>query len=778
MRSAGIRALAYFILTIALGCTPAEKVGGGVEGAGHGAGGGTREIGSAAALESRVDSIRLLLPLSERGPELSGTLTFPSSGCPCPTAILLQGAGSHDRDYTIFDHKPFSLLARYLAENGVATLRFDERGIGDSGGRPGVATPDEMAGDVLGWMELLHTLAPVDPDRIGVLGHSEGGIVGALVGARDSGLAFLILMGTPGLPGPEYNLQYEASVGRSMGLDDSSIQSNTRFQARVLDVLLEEGDGARKERELRELYRELTPQIPPDRIERTISHLLSPRFLFNLRYDPSQTLSAVSAPVLALFGEKDAQVPPERNVEAMRSALDIGSGRDRVIVLQDLNHFMQPAPTGSPEEYPHIQETLSPEAMELVLRWIRNHSGPRDVGSCTVMLASDGESVLGAANEDWEDPLTRFWIIPGKDGKHGWIKFGFAGGFPQAGMNDQGLFWDATGSPYLEMPRSEATKTFFDGPLMVKVMEEAGTVPEARGIFDAHYCEDQYRAQYLVGDAQGASMIVEGDSILLKEGRYQVLTNFYQSRPDLGGHPCGRFEAASRILGGAETVTPFLMGQALDATHQSGKYPTQYSVIYDLPAQRIYLFHFHDFYEYLTLDLAEEISKGPRFYDIPSLFSRIRLLSPEFQSSLSGETVELRWEGRLDSQYRLCFSTSPDPGGACSVIQPMVISESGRGNLLLGTVSFLFLVAVAPARIRNRRAGLVFLLLAAPVATACGSDFVGPDDEAEPGVVGEMAYTVGGLQAGNTYYWKLKATAPGVKDFATETVTFSFTTTE
>ncbi len=781
MRYADVRGAVWCMLLVVTGCAGAPGEGGeGSEqeqetGRATSADGGG---GSAAEAGNGWDSAQVVLPASQRGPELAGTLTFPTRGCPCPTVVLLQGAGSHDRDYTLFGHKPFALLAGHLARNGVATLRYDERGVGESGGHPGRASPQEMTGDVLGWTALLEGDPRVDRDHIGLLGHSEGGIVASLVGARAPELAFLILLGTPGLPGLEYNLQYEASVGRSMGLDDGAIDAKARFQARVLGVLMEAEDSSTTEARLRSLYGELTPPPSPERIDRAIAHLVSPEFMFNLRFDPGKALAGIRIPVLAVFGGKDVQVPPERNAEAMRDALDTGSGRDRVVVLPGLNHFMQTAETGAPPEYPLIQETLAPEVMDLILRWIRTHSGPRAVGSCTVMLASDGQTVLGAANEDWQDPLSRFWIIPEEGGKHGWIKFGFAAGFPQAGMNDEGLFWDATGSPYLEMPRSEATKTLHDGPLMVKVMEEAGGVEEAREIFEAFYCEDQYRAQYLVGDARGNSMIVEGDSILLKEGSFQVLTNFYHSRPDLGGYPCGRYEKATQMLGAADAVTPFLLGSVLDATHQNGSYPTQYSVIYDLPSRRVHVFHYHNFHEYLTLDLEEELAKGARDYDIPPLFSQVRLLSPGFQSSVTGPEVELRWEGKLASQYRLCISTSGNPGPSCPAIQPRVALAGTEDATLPAAASLLLLLAAVPAWITRRRAGLALLLLALVAAGACGSGPAGPTGDADAEARGEMSYTVTSLQPATTYYWRLAATAPGITEFSTETETFSFTTTE
>jgi len=346
---------------------------------------------------------------------------------------------------------------------------------------------------------------------------------------------------------------------------------------------------------------------------------------------------------------------------------------------------------------------------------------------CTVIHAAEGDVVLGASNEDYEDPLTRFWIIPGQNGGHGWIKFGFAGGFPQAGMNDSGLFWDATGSPFLAMPISEAKKTFFDGPLMAKVMEEAGSVEEAREIFGAYYCEDQYRAQYLVGDALGASMIVEGDSILTKEGRSQVLTNFYQSQPELGGYPCWRYEAATEILSGAEAITPLLMGQVLDATHQTGKYPTQYSIIYDLKSLNTYIFYFHNFHEYLILDLEEEFQKGARDYAIPPLFSQIRLLSPEHEATAAWPSVQLRWRGSRFSNYQLCYGTSPEAGGSCFPVQPTMVAGELGGSFLLGSLSLFFVALALPiTRVGSRRRMILLAALLLAAGVACGSDPTGP----------------------------------------------------
>ena len=164
--------------------------------------------------------------------------------------------------------------------------------------------------------------------------------------------------------------------------------------------------------------------------------------------------------------------------------------------------------------------------------------------SCTIFYVVEDHKIFAGNNEDWKDPYTKMWFYPPGDNKHGWVKFGFGSGFPQGGMNDQGLFWDGTAGPYLAMPLSEEGKENYSGPLMQKVIEECANIEEVKKIFTQYYCEDQYKAQYLIGDSLGNSIIVEGDNIISIQDNHQVLTNFYQSNPGLGAYPCWRYETA------------------------------------------------------------------------------------------------------------------------------------------------------------------------------------------------------------------------------------------
>jgi hypothetical protein len=391
--------------------------------------------------------------------------------------------------------------------------------------------------------------------------------------------------------------------------------------------------------------------------------------------------------------------------------------------------------------------------------------------SCTVLYCAKDGVILAGNNEDWNDPLTRLWIYTPKGEKHGWIKFGFESGFPQGGMNDQGVFWDGTAGPYLEMPYSESNKTLYPGALMQKIIEESANAAEATEILQNLYCRDQYRAQYLIGDALGASMIAEGDSILRKQGDYQVLTNFYQSNPDLGGYPCWRYETATRLLESCDTLTPYYVGLVLASTCQEGAYPTQYSNIYDLRAQKIYLFFYHNYEEYLVIDLREELRNGDQYYDIPSLFSMVRLLDPGNSDTIAGLSVKIRWSGLPGRNYRVICSTRPDLTESRS---PMA---SRTGILPLDQASpLLFIPVIALSlmmvRRRNHKRILGFFAIIAILSLRCDRE---EPPETDPGVV-EHSAVLDGLEPNTTYYWKIEARNGPFSHFATETAVRTFHT--
>jgi pimeloyl-ACP methyl ester carboxylesterase len=310
---------------------------------------------------------------------LAGTMTWPREVCPCPAVILIPGAGAHDRDYSILGHRPFLVLADYLTRQGIAVLRFDERGVGASKGDRSQATSEDYARDVMAGINFLKVRAEINPQLIGLIGHSEGGTIASLAAAESPDVAYIVMMGSPGLPGEEYHYQYEESMGRALGLSEEAIAAKRAFQERVLSVVLHEDDYGVAEEKLCRIYKELHPHIPEERKRAAVRRFLSPWFRFSITHDPGATLKSVKCPVLAIIGEKDAHVPPDGNIEAIRYALETGVNKDYAVKeLLHLNHFFQTAETGAPSEYGKIEETISPVVLELVGSWILEHTKKGD----------------------------------------------------------------------------------------------------------------------------------------------------------------------------------------------------------------------------------------------------------------------------------------------------------------------------------------------------------------------------------------------------------------
>lgn len=388
---------------------------------------------------------------------------------------------------------------------------------------------------------------------------------------------------------------------------------------------------------------------------------------------------------------------------------------------------------------------------------------------CTVLYATDGTSMLGGNNEDWSDPNTMFWFIPPSDEKFGWIKFGFSGGYPQGGMNEHGLYWDATGSPYLAMPFSEAHKEKFNGSLMGKVMEECKTVPEALSIFKKLYCEDQYKSQYLVGDASGRSAIIEGDSVIPNDGGCQVLTNFYQSAPELGGYPCWRYLKASTMLQSGEELSLELIGSILEATHQEGAYPTQYSNIYDLKNKNVYLFHNHNFDEFISIDLGAELKNSAGYHHIADIYSGIKIISPDYNAEVDPSSVIFQWQGKSGRKYEIRYSTDP----SFDKYNSIALSNSGKDEKSIFYFCLLaaFGLIITGPRIHHavRKTAVILFFLA---VSGC-ADIVEPGQSTGIKVFNATAEN---LEENSTYYWKVIVTGPDELHFKGESIVYKFNT--
>ncbi len=267
-----------------------------------------------------------------------------------------------------------------------------------------------------------------------------------------------------------------------------------------------------------------------------------------------------------------------------------------------------------------------------------------DMG-CSVIFASDGEVALGGNNEDYSNPFTMAWFLPPEDGKYGRVYFGYEGFIWGGGMNDQGLFFDAMAVDH-PMSVAQGEKLSYIGSLPEKAMTECGTVDCVVEIFSQYHTFDTWYHQFLFGDANGNSVIIEPNQFLLKEKDYQVATNFYQSMTDIPTcSACDRYHTASGMFEDAEEYSVELMRDILDAVHFDQGSPTLYSNVYDLKERVIYLYQFHDFENVLVFQLDEELAKGYHTYALSDLF-------PENEDYFQWAKSELDRIGALQAAYQ------------------------------------------------------------------------------------------------------------------------------
>jgi pimeloyl-ACP methyl ester carboxylesterase len=312
---------------------------------------------------------------------LSGTLTLPEQGGPFSAVVMITGSGAQDRDEQIFGHKPFWVIADYLTRRGIAVLRYDDRGTGKSTGDFSKATSVDLASDALSAVEFLKSRKDIDHKKIGLAGHSEGAILAPMVANRSRDVAFVVLLAGPGMTGEKLLYLQGAAVSRAQGADEKTVATSEAIQRKIFGVVMSEKDDAVAEKKLRELLNETLKQMTEEERARTglndatiglqIKQVLSPWFRYFLDYDPLVELNRLRRPVLALWGEKDLQVPPKENVPPVEEALKKAGNKKAVIkVLPGLNHLFQTSNTGSVTEYGTIEETFSPAVLAVIGDWI------------------------------------------------------------------------------------------------------------------------------------------------------------------------------------------------------------------------------------------------------------------------------------------------------------------------------------------------------------------------------------------------------------------------
>ena len=315
------------------------------------------------------------------GIQLAGTLTLPPSAGTHPVVLLITGSGSEDRDETIFAHRPFLILADYLTRQGVAVLRFDDRGTGKSTGEFQSATTEDFASDVLAGINYLKTRKEINLKQIGLIGHSEGGIIAPMVAAQSKVVAFIVLMAGTGLTGEEIMYLQSDLILKATGVSDEVIKTSHSLQERLFEILKQELDDSIAVKKLQQIMKEALAQLSEQEkqaigkadatIDLQIKQIMSPWFRYFLTYDPKPALMKVKCPVLAINGELDLQVPPKENLAAIEKALKAGGNKNYTIKeFPKLNHLFQTALTGSPSEYAKIEETMAPDVLKFMGDWI------------------------------------------------------------------------------------------------------------------------------------------------------------------------------------------------------------------------------------------------------------------------------------------------------------------------------------------------------------------------------------------------------------------------
>ncbi|MFZ4100066.1 MAG: alpha/beta hydrolase family protein [Chlamydiia bacterium] len=309
---------------------------------------------------------------------LAGTLTLPRSGKPSPAVLLIAGSGPNDRDATVFGHKPFLVLADHLTKKGFAVLRVDKRGVGQSTGNYGISTSEDFASDVLAGVEYLKTRKEVNAEQIGLIGHSEGGLIAPMVAVKSSDVAFIVLMAGAGVTGEATLYAQEALISRAMGVAEGQIGRQLDLQRQALSVIKGESDLERSEKLLREIVEKQLVNLPKeeqrtraDVMEAQIKRVNSKWFRYFLTYDPKTSLKHLKTPVLVLSGELDTQVSPKQNLPVIAKILEEAGHRNyRIIEFPSLNHLFQTCESGSILEYGEIEETIAPIVLETLSGWI------------------------------------------------------------------------------------------------------------------------------------------------------------------------------------------------------------------------------------------------------------------------------------------------------------------------------------------------------------------------------------------------------------------------
>jgi len=319
------------------------------------------------------------------GINLAGTLTLPNKEGVFPVVVLISGSGPQNRDEELLGHKPFLVLSDFLTKNGIAVLRYDDRGIAMSKGDFKTATSADFATDVESAIAYLKTRKEINKKKIGLIGHSEGGLIAPMVASNSKDVAFIVLLAGTGIQGDSLLLLQKKLIEEASGVSKEDIQKGQSSNRKAFDIVNQSTSLEQLNSDLTIYIKQILKDNPntqkpaemsdDDFVKLQVKQIASPWMQYFIKYNPAPALEKVKCPVLAINGEKDLQVPPKENLEAIKNALTKG-GNKKVTTkeLPNLNHLFQECETGSPDEYAKIEQTFSPIALTEILNWIKTQT--------------------------------------------------------------------------------------------------------------------------------------------------------------------------------------------------------------------------------------------------------------------------------------------------------------------------------------------------------------------------------------------------------------------
>ena len=316
------------------------------------------------------------------GIRIAGTLTKPRSQNPFPAVLLIAGSGPHSRNAVIGYHRILHVLADHLTREGIAVLRVDKRGVGGSTGDFWKANTEDLASDVLAGVEYLKTRSDIDKRHIGLVGHSEGGSIAAMVAAGKSDVGFIVMMAGPGIPAAEVLYYQDGAEVKAEGASDEKVSMTRHWWQKMYSVVNQEQDNETAVEKIKELFGGLSEQDKEllewseSKLNHEAGRVTAAAYRYFLKLDTTPFLTKVKCPVLAMGGTKDCQVPSGKNLRGIEKTLKAAGNHDyEVKELLGLNHMFQTAVTGAVSEYGKIEETIAPAALKTITEWIFNQTG-------------------------------------------------------------------------------------------------------------------------------------------------------------------------------------------------------------------------------------------------------------------------------------------------------------------------------------------------------------------------------------------------------------------